>query len=91
MTGQYILHDTVKKKVRMARTIKALPDAEKWAADDVEAVQASPYDLHSVKDQGVTFQGRPAEDDDADGPRHHAKEGPNEAYKEKCVEGLRHV
>ena len=69
VTGQYILHSTAKRKVQMARTIKALPDRDKWSASDIEAVLASPYDLHNAKDQGVTFQDRPVQEDDIEVPR----------------------
>jgi len=72
LTGQYVLFDIDKKKIRMARTVKPMPDEAKWDAANVEAVRMSPYDEHTARAQDVIFQDRPVQPGDGDLPRRRA-------------------
>ena len=70
LTGQYVVHDVERKVVRMARTIKMVPDNMKWRPDDIEAVRVTPYDMHvTASGPGVVFQDRPEQPGDADPAR----------------------
>jgi len=68
-TGQYILHCAEKNVIKMARTIKCLPDQAKWNAANIESVRTSPFDLAKVTEPGVVLQERPAKEGDADQPK----------------------
>ena len=68
-TGQYIVHCVERKAIRMARTIRCVPDESKWNAANIESVRVSPFDIHSVGEPGVVFQDRPAQPGDADLPK----------------------
>ena len=68
-TGQYILHCVERNVIKMARTIKCLPDHAKWNPADIEAVRASPFDLANVTEPGVVLQERPAKEGDVDQPK----------------------
>ena len=68
-TGQYIVHCVERKVIRMARTIRCVPDESKWNAANIESVRVSPFDVHSVGEPGVVFQERPVQPGDADLPK----------------------
>ena len=53
----------------MARTIKLMPDEQKWSPENVEQLKITPYDEHKARDQGVAFQDREENPDDKDVPR----------------------
>ena len=65
-TGQYILHCVERKMIKLARTIKCLPDESKRCSADIEAVRTLPYDNHKSIEPGVVLQDRPARPGDAD-------------------------
>ena len=69
MSGQYMIYDSDRKVVKMARTVNLLPDHLKWDAANIESLTITPYDQHVAQDQGVAFQDRPAKATDADQPR----------------------
>ena len=64
--GQYILHCVERNTIKMARTIRALPDQVKWNAESIEAVRVSPFYCHKSAGHGVTHHDRPARDGDTD-------------------------
>ena len=68
-TGQYIVHCVERNIIKMARTIKCLPDQAKWNAESIEAVRVSPFDLHMSAEPGVILQERPAREGDTDQPK----------------------
>ena len=65
-TGQYILHCVERDTIKMARTIRALPDQVKCNAEMIEAVRVSPFDCHKSAEPGVILQDRPAREGDTD-------------------------
>ena len=69
LTGQYILHDVEKAKVKYARTIMPLPDEHKWNMTNIESIRATPYDEHAGIPGEVVFQDRPEQPGDQDVPK----------------------
>ena len=61
-TGQYIVHCVERNTIKMAKTIRALPDQVKWNAENIEAVRVSQFDCHNSAEHGVTLQDRPVRD-----------------------------
>ena len=68
LTGQYILYDNERKMIRMARTVKLVPEIAKWDAGSIESLKPTPFSEHIAQDQGVVFQERDAKPGDADLP-----------------------
>ena len=69
ISGDMPQHRPVHPAVKMARTIKCLPDQAKCNAENIEAVRVSPFDLHKVAEPVVVLQERPAKESDTDHPR----------------------
>ena len=65
-TGQYILHCVKRNTIKIARTIRALPDQVKWNSENIEALRVSPFYCHKSAGHGVTLQDRPVTDGDTD-------------------------
>ena len=55
-TGQCILHCFERNTIKIARTIRAVPDQVKWNAENIEAVRVSPFDCHKSAEPGVIVQ-----------------------------------
>ena len=66
LTGQYVLYNSEQKIVKMARTVKLVPDADKWNTDSIESLTQTPFSEHVAQDQGVVFQERDAQPGDVD-------------------------
>ena len=73
MTGQYTLYDEEKKVVKQARTIKLVPDQQKWDVELIEEVASTPYNEHAGHEQEVAFQDRPSRPEDEDPAKKIAK------------------
>ena len=73
MTGQYTLYDEEKKVVKQARTIKLVPDQQKWDVELIEEVASTPYNEHAGHEHEVAFQDRPSRPEDEDPAKKIAK------------------
>ena len=61
-----MLYNSEQKIVKMARTVKLVPDADKWNTDSIESLTQTPFSEHVAQDQGVVFQERDAQPGDVD-------------------------
>ena len=56
--AQYALYDIERKKLTYSRSVSRLPDPEKFDAITLEALDLTPYDLHTSKEPNVVFKDR---------------------------------
>ena len=66
-----MIFEETKKEIRHARTVKVMPDAQKWDSALIESIGVTPYDEHEGHDPEVVFRDRPGGDEDA--PRQPTK------------------
>ena len=53
-SGQYKIFS--KGQLRLARTLRRLPDCQKWSVEKLQGVTATPWQLHVPRDQEVIFR-----------------------------------
>ena len=53
VTGQFKLCDD--ETVVHARTVKRLPDSNKWSMEEVQAVRVTPWQVHKPSEPKVSF------------------------------------
>ena len=75
MTGQYFMFDYERNSIKMARTIKLVPDIDKSKPDMIEALKATPFSEHVAREPEVEFKDRaaPLGDENVPPKRQHAR------------------
>ena len=52
-TGQYMIYSD--DKVRLARTVVRVPEADKWIKESLAGVRCTPWDLHAPRETEIIF------------------------------------
>ena len=53
-TGQYMIYSD--GKVRLARTVVRVPEADKWCKESLAGVRCTPWDLHVPRETEIIFK-----------------------------------